>query len=138
VRTFSANVKIPRLEQPQLENSQPVGCPDMVKEMMDEFMVRGSNCPMQRLLNLRARCLRINKQRTAEGVVNWVEDKVFYKDISFDMGQLRRGYLYSEFLEHYVFKDKKWQPRQRGTTIGRMYHLGEYQRYKEGTETSEI
>ena len=80
----------------------------MVKKMMDKFMVRGNNYPMQSLLNLRARCLRINKQRMAEVVVNWVEDKVFYKDISVDMGQVRimvgnligqaRGILVKELL----------------------------------------
>jgi hypothetical protein len=57
---------------------------------MDEFMVRGTNCPMQRVLNLRARCLRFNKQRTAKGVVDWADDKILYKEISFSMGQLRK------------------------------------------------
>jgi hypothetical protein len=71
-------------------NSEPVGCPDTVQEMMDDFMVRGTNCPMQRVLNLRARCLRYNKQRTAEGVVDWVGDKILLKGISFSMGQLRK------------------------------------------------
>jgi hypothetical protein len=56
---------------------------------MSDFMVRGTNGPMQRILYLRSRCLRLNKQRTAEGVVNWEGDKVRYKEISFDIGQLR-------------------------------------------------
>ncbi|KAN0070493.1 hypothetical protein V8E54_011362 [Elaphomyces granulatus] len=37
------------LEHRQRQSSDPVGCPDMVQEMMDEFMVRGTNCPMQRV-----------------------------------------------------------------------------------------
>ncbi|KAN0087412.1 hypothetical protein V8E54_001100, partial [Elaphomyces granulatus] len=45
---------------------------------------------MQRVLNLRAPCLRYNKQRTAEGVVDWVGDKILLKGISFSMGQLRK------------------------------------------------
>ena len=33
-------------------------------------------------------------------------------------------YLYQQFAEHFVFheKEKRWQRRQRGLAIGRMYH----------------
>ncbi|CEI95748.1 hypothetical protein RMCBS344292_09927 [Rhizopus microsporus] len=37
-----------------------------------------------------------------------------------------RQYLYQEFPQHFAFdkRRKKWHPRQRGFSIGRMYHCG--------------
>jgi len=33
--------------------------------------------------------MQFNKRRTTEGRVDWVGDRVLYKDVGFDMGQLR-------------------------------------------------
>jgi hypothetical protein len=66
-----------------------VECPEMVGRLMDRFMVRGTNGPMQRMVHLRSRCMQFNKQRTSEGRIQWDGDRVFYKDVGFDMGQLR-------------------------------------------------
>ncbi|KAN0073340.1 hypothetical protein V8E54_008560 [Elaphomyces granulatus] len=38
-----------------------MGCPDMVEWVMNHFMIRGTNGPMQRVLDLRTRCLQFNK-----------------------------------------------------------------------------
>ena len=43
---------------------------------------------MQRMVHLRSRCMQFNKQRTSEGRIQWDGDRVFYKDVGFDMGQL--------------------------------------------------
>lgn len=39
-----------------------------------------------------------------------------------------RRYLYQEFPEHYVYlrKERQWKPRQKGFTIGRMYHCNPF------------
>ncbi|KAN0066933.1 Protein of unknown function (DUF3505) domain containing protein [Elaphomyces granulatus] len=66
-----------------------VGCPEMVARLMDRFMVRGTNGPMQQMVHLRSRCMQFNKQRTSEGRVQWDGDRVLYKDVGFDMDQLR-------------------------------------------------
>lgn len=44
---------------------------------------------MQRILDMRGRCMQYNKQRTTEGRIDWVGDRVLYKDVGFHMGQLR-------------------------------------------------
>jgi hypothetical protein len=61
----------------------------MVARLMDRFMVRGTNGPMQQMVHLRSRCMQFNKQRTSEGRVQWDGDRVLYKDVGFDMDQLR-------------------------------------------------
>jgi hypothetical protein len=66
-----------------------VGCPEMVGRLMDRFMVRGTNGPMQRILHMRGRCMQYNKKRTTEGRIDWAGDRVLYKDIGFEMAQLR-------------------------------------------------
>jgi hypothetical protein len=66
-----------------------VGCPERVAQLMDAFMVRGTNGPMQRMVHLRSRCMQFNKQRTSKGHIRWDGDRVFYKEVGFDMGQLR-------------------------------------------------
>jgi len=66
-----------------------VGCPEMVERLMNRFMIRGTNGPMQRILDMRGRCMQYNKKRTTEGRIDWVGDRVLYKDLGFDMGQLR-------------------------------------------------
>ncbi|KAN0066828.1 hypothetical protein V8E54_015117 [Elaphomyces granulatus] len=66
-----------------------IGCPEKVGHLMDSFMVRGTDGPMQRMVHLRSRCMQLNKQRTTEGRVQWIGDRVLYKDVGFDMDQLR-------------------------------------------------
>ena len=65
-----------------------IGCPEKVGHLMDSFMVRGTDGPMQRMVHLRSRCMQLNKQRTTEGRVQWIGDRVLYKDVGFDMDQL--------------------------------------------------
>jgi hypothetical protein len=55
----------------------------------DDTSTRGTNGPMQRILDMRGRCMQYNKKRTTEGRIDWVDDRVLYKDIGFDVGQLR-------------------------------------------------
>ena len=61
----------------------------MVKQLMNRHMIRGTNGPMQRILDMRGRCMQYNKQRTTEGRIDWVGDRVLYKDVGFHMEQLR-------------------------------------------------
>jgi hypothetical protein len=61
----------------------------MVKQLMNRYMIRGTNGPMQRILDMRGRCMQYNKQRTTEGRIDWVGDRVLYKDVGFHLEQLR-------------------------------------------------
>jgi superfamily II DNA or RNA helicase len=66
------------------------GCSQLVKEMMDRFMVRGTHSPMQWMLDLRTYGLKIHYNTTSRGHVEWVgQDEMLYKDLQFNMAQFR-------------------------------------------------
>jgi hypothetical protein len=66
------------------------GCLQLVEEMMDRFMVRGSHSPMQWMLDLRTYGLKIHYNTTSRGHVEWVgQDEMLYKDLQFNMAQFR-------------------------------------------------
>jgi hypothetical protein len=48
------------------------GCLQLVKEMMDRFIVRDTHSPMQWMLDLRTYRLKIYYNSTARGHVEWV------------------------------------------------------------------
>jgi hypothetical protein len=69
---------------------QRKGCLQLVKEMMDQFIVRGTHSPMQWMLDLRTYGLKIHYNSTARGHVEWVgQDEMLYKDLQFNMAQFR-------------------------------------------------
>ena len=78
-----------KIHSPSRRGQPEVGCPDVVRELMDRFMVRGTNGPMQRMVHLRSRCMQLNKQRTSEGRVQWDGDRVLYGNVGFDMNELQ-------------------------------------------------
>jgi hypothetical protein len=58
------------------------GCLQLLKEMMDQFMVRGTHSPMQWMLDLRTYGLKIHYNTTSRGHVEWVsQDEMLYKDL---------------------------------------------------------
>ena len=66
--------------------------PDLLRyvtRMTDAFMIRGSQCSMQWILDRRAYGMKIHYTSTAEGHIDWVGDQIRYKGIEFDMDQLR-------------------------------------------------
>ncbi len=66
--------------------------PDLLRyitRMTDAFMIRGSQCSMQWILDRRAYGMKIHYTSTAEGHVDWVGDQIRYKGIEFSMDQLR-------------------------------------------------
>ncbi|KAE8555303.1 hypothetical protein EYB25_003851 [Talaromyces marneffei] len=66
------------------------GCLQWVTQMMDRFMVRGSQSPMQWMLDLRTYGLKIHYNTTTEGHVTWQNsDELLYKDVKFTMRQFR-------------------------------------------------
>jgi hypothetical protein len=66
------------------------GCLQLVKEMIDRFMVRGTHSLMQWMLDLRTYGLKIYYNSTARGHVEWVgQDEMLYKDLQFNMAQFR-------------------------------------------------
>ncbi|QGA20956.1 hypothetical protein EYB26_008666 [Talaromyces marneffei] len=65
-------------------------CLQWVTQMMDRFMVRGSQSPMQWMLDLRTYGLKIHYNTTTEGHVTWQNsDELLYKDVKFTMRQFR-------------------------------------------------
>jgi hypothetical protein len=73
-----------------LRRRQRKGCLQLVKEMMDKFMVRGTHSPMQWMLDLLTYGLKIHYNTTARGHVKWVgQDDILYKDMQFNMAQFR-------------------------------------------------
>jgi RecQ family ATP-dependent DNA helicase len=72
-----------------------VGVIDVVRRMMDGFMVRGTNGPMQWMLDLRTYGLKIHYNTTAEGHVQWSgEDKLTYKGLEVEMNAFR-GFVHA-------------------------------------------
>jgi hypothetical protein len=66
------------------------GCLQLVKEMMDQFMVRGTHSPMQWMMDLRTYGLKIYYNSTARGHAERVgQDEMLYKDLQFNMAQFR-------------------------------------------------
>jgi hypothetical protein len=61
-----------------------------VKEIIDQFIVRGTHSPMQWMLDLRTYGLKIHYNSTARGHVEWVgQDEMLYKDLQFNIAQFR-------------------------------------------------
>ena len=61
-----------------------------VRQMMDQFMVRGTGSPMQWMLDLRAYGMKINMNTTSEGHVQWQDNDVLaFKNLSFSMVDFR-------------------------------------------------
>jgi hypothetical protein len=65
----------------------PKGCLQLVQQMMDRFMVRGSHGPMQWMLDLPTYRLKIYYNTTSRGHVEWTGDKLLYKKLHFSMAQ---------------------------------------------------
>lgn len=84
------------------------GCLIILQHMMDRFMVRGCQSPLQWMLDLRAYGLKIDFETTRAGHVDWVDDQILYKDIAFTMPLFRfmihqlittaRGHLLVELM----------------------------------------
>lgn len=64
--------------------------PEWVKYMVDTFMVRGTNGPVQWLLDLRTYGMKVFFNTPAEGHIGWKSgDELLYKQIHFTMGDFR-------------------------------------------------
>jgi hypothetical protein len=66
------------------------GCLQLVQEIIDWFIVRGSHSLMQWMLDLRTYRLKIYYNTTSHGHVKWVgQDEMLYKDLQFNIAQFR-------------------------------------------------
>jgi hypothetical protein len=65
----------------------PKGCLQLVQQMMDQFMVRGSHRLMQWMLDLRTYGLKIYYNTTSRGHIEWTSDKLLYKELHFSIAQ---------------------------------------------------
>lgn len=92
---------------------------DFVKEMVDRFMVRGTNTPMQWMLDLRAYGLKMQYNTTSEGQVDWRGgEELVYKALHFNMDAFRgfvhmlvgeaRKQLEEELLRGFKAPDLSW------------------------------
>lgn len=74
----------------QGKNIGEIGVVEMVKKMVDRFMVRGTNSPMQWMLDLRTYGLKMHYSTTSAGKVDWRgEDELIYKALHFNMDAFR-------------------------------------------------
>jgi len=65
------------------------GLIDVVKSMMDRFMLIDKPTPMKWMFMTRTYGLRIRYDTTAAGSIRWERDVVSYQDVKFSMGQFR-------------------------------------------------
>jgi hypothetical protein len=73
-----------------VDNTEPpesrYGVIEAVAQMIDRFMVRGTNSPMQWMLDLRTYGLKIHYNTTSPGHVDWNDNEVLtYKGIDIRM-----------------------------------------------------
>jgi hypothetical protein len=69
---------------------RPKRCLQLVQQIMNKFMVRGSYGPMQWMLDLRTYGLKVHYHTTSRGLVEWMgQDELLYKDLHFSMAQFR-------------------------------------------------
>jgi superfamily II DNA or RNA helicase len=76
------------------------------EQIVQEFMVRGSQSPMQWMLDLRSYGMKIAFNTTAEGEMNWVGDQVVFQNLQFTMSEFRafvHGLTYE--TEHLLLGD---------------------------------
>jgi hypothetical protein len=67
---------------------------EWVAEMVSQFMVRGTNSPMQWLLDFRTYGLKIHYNSTTAGHVGWMnQDQLLYQQYNFSMGDFR-GFIH--------------------------------------------
>jgi hypothetical protein len=67
---------------------------EWVTEMVSQFMVRGTNSPIQWLLDLRTYGLKIHYNSTTTGHVGWMnQDQLLYQQYNFTMGDFR-GFIH--------------------------------------------
>jgi hypothetical protein len=65
---------------------RPKGCLQLVKQMMNQFMVRGNYGPMQWMLDLRTYRFKIHYNTTSRGHLGWMgQDEMLYKELHFSM-----------------------------------------------------
>ncbi|KAI9035034.1 uncharacterized protein KD926_004698 [Aspergillus affinis] len=73
-----------------LEGGSARTFPEQVERMVQRFMIRGTQGPMQTLLDWRTYGLKVHFNSTAPGHVAWLgADEILYKDIQFTMGGFR-------------------------------------------------
>ena len=67
---------------------------EWVAEMVSQFMVRGTNSPIQWLLDLRTYGLKIHYNSTTTGHVGWMnQDQLLYQQYNFTIGDFR-GFIH--------------------------------------------
>ena len=76
-------------EHEERKNDEEPDVLGQVTKMMDRFMVRGSQSPMQWMLDRRAYTFKIQYTETAQGKADWVGDQIRYRELGFSMDQLR-------------------------------------------------
>jgi hypothetical protein len=91
-------------------------CVESVTEMMDKFMVRGTNGPMQWMLDLRTYGLKVHYETTSEGEVEWISDELLYKAVRFKMPEFR-SFVHGlvEEVERLVYQDLLFDQQRTNT-----------------------
>ena len=68
----------------------------VIKDMMNKFMIRDTHDFMQWMLNLRTYELKIQFNTIFENHVNWIENEIMYKQVQFNMSNFRE--MFHDFV----------------------------------------
>ena len=71
------------------EDQPEQGAISRTEQLVHQFMIRGTQSPMQWIMNLRAYGMKIAYNTTSEGRLSWIGDQIVYKDIEFTMVEYR-------------------------------------------------
>ena len=77
------------IERRRWSNTNPPSCVQVLKSIMDKFMIRGSHSPMQWMLDLRSYGMKIGLNTTAAGHIQWEGDQLLYKAFQFRLVDFR-------------------------------------------------
>ena len=104
-------------DSPEISESENHQKPlDQLTILVDRFMIRGSHSPIHYILDLRAYGLKIARESTTIGHIDWDRETIFYSGISFSMSDFRgflhglvhstRTILYDELLFKSITKSR--------------------------------
>lgn len=66
---------------------------ERLTNLVNRFMIRGSHSPIEHILDLRAYGLKIARESTSIGHIDWDRETIFYSGISFSMSNFR-GFIH--------------------------------------------
>ena len=86
---LESDLDSPNIPRSDLEHKSP----DRLTNLVNRFMIKGIHSPIHWILDLRVYGLKIARNSTSIGQIDWVEETILYSGISFSISNFR-GFLY--------------------------------------------